>query len=283
MKRKISKTDLAIGACAMAIFVAIAALIGVIFAQPGEEVVQVDSYSWYFLPREDGKQPEPTDQAPFYKNYNAYYVGDAEEKVIYLTFDAGYENGYTEKILDILKENEIPAAFFLDGHYLDANQEIVKRMVKEGHLVCNHTAGHKDLSNVSYEEFEKQLVENEKAFREITGEEMPKYFRPPAGTFSETTLQYADKMGYKTIFWSFAYKDWVEGEQPNPSSAVKKIISRTHPGEIALLHSTSETNAQILEEVIKQWKEMGYTFKSLDELPEREAQDSPAQETQTAA
>ena len=263
-----SISNFVIVACAVAIVLTIAALTGIAFFgdQPS---VAAESYNWYFMPREDGLQPDATGEASFYKNYKAYYVGDSDKKIIYLTFDAGYENGNAEQILDVLKEEQVPAAFFLVGHYIKTNPEIVKRMVAEGHLVCNHTLDHADLSNIDFEGFKEQLQGMEKLYKELTGKEMPKYLRPPEGKFNETTLKYAEKLRYTTIFWSFAYKDWLNDAQPNPSSAVKTIISRTHPGEIALLHLNSKTNAQILKQVIEKWKEMGYTFASLDELPQQ--------------
>jgi peptidoglycan-N-acetylmuramic acid deacetylase len=224
-------------------------------------------YSWYYKPRTDGIQPAAEKDFEFVYNYNAYSAGSPEEKIIYLTFDAGYENGYTPKILDTLKAHNVPAAFFVVKHYIKSSPELVSRMAAEGHLVCNHSANHKDMAAMSdIEAFKKELSDNEEAFFEATGKVMPKYFRPPEGKFSERCLKYAQQLGYTTVFWSFAYKDWYTDNQPDHASAFKTIISRTHPGEIALLHATSKTNAEILDRVITEWKNMGYTFKSLNHL-----------------
>ena len=203
--------------------------------------------------------------------YNAYYREKTDEKVLYLTFDAGYENGYTETILDVLKKQEVPATFFLVGNYIESEPEIVKRMVKEGHIVGNHTYSHPDMSAISSEEaFRDELEKLEALYQETTGKKMKKFYRPPQGRYSESNLQMARDMGYTTVFWSLAYVDWYENQQPSREEAFKKMIPRVHPGAIILLHSTSETNSKVLEELIIKWKELGYEFKSLDELPETE-------------
>lgn len=225
------------------------------------------AYGWYYKPRTDGQQPEKNTETEFIYNYDAYSVGDPDEKVIYLTFDAGYENGYTEEILDMLKEHDVPAAFFLVEHYVDSCPQLIRRMVEEGHLVCNHSTSHKDMAAMTdFETFKSELTNNEDTFYKITGEQMPKYFRPPSGRFSELCLQYAKELGYTTVFWSFAYADWYVDDQPSHDFAFSTIISRTHPGAIVLLHSTSKTNAEILGDVITEWQSMGYTLKSLDYL-----------------
>lgn len=224
-------------------------------------------YSWYYMPRTDGVQPAPEKDFEFVYGYGAYSAGSPEQKIIYLTFDAGYENGYTPKILDTLKAHGVTAAFFVVEHYIKTNPELVNRMVTEGHLVCNHSASHKDMASMSdFEAFKKELSDIEQTFYETTGKNMPKYFRPPEGKFSERSLKYAQQLGYATVFWSFAYKDWYVNDQPDPESAFKTIISRTHPGEIALLHATSKTNADVLDRVLTEWENMGYTFKSLSYL-----------------
>jgi peptidoglycan-N-acetylmuramic acid deacetylase len=171
------------------------------------------------------------------------------------------------KILDTLKAHGVPAAFFLVEHYIKTNPELVNRMVTEGHLVCNHSANHKDMASMAdMEAFKKELTDIENTFYETTGKVMPKYFRPPEGKFSERSLKYAQQLGYTTVFWSFAYKDWYVNDQPGTEEAFKTIISRTHPGEIALLHATSKTNAEVLDRVLTEWENMGYTFKSLNYL-----------------
>lgn len=225
------------------------------------------TYSWYYKPREDGTQPIVADDATFLEDYNLIYMGNPDSKVIYLTFDSGYENGYTEKILDILKEKNAPAAFFVTGHYMQSNPEIIQRMHDEGHLVCNHTLNHKDLSSTTeISTYQQELDGLCELYLEITGDQMPRFMRPPEGKYSESMLQIVQEMGYTPVFWSFAYKDWLNDAQPDEASAKKTILSRTHPGEVALLHSTSATNAAILGEVIDAWRAQGYEIHSIQEL-----------------
>lgn len=199
--------------------------------------------------------------------YDAVYLGDTDRKVLYLTFDAGYENGYTEQILDILKKHEVPAAFFLVGNYIEKNADLVRRMVAEGHIVGNHTMHHPDMSKLSEPAaFEKELKELENLFFETTGKEMPKYYRPPQGVYSQENLAMAKELGYKTVFWSLAYADWNNDAQPSQETAFGKLLPRTHNGAVVLLHSTSKTNAQILDELLTRWKEQGYSFAGIDTL-----------------
>ena len=233
-------------------------------------------YSWYFVPRSDGLQPRDLPEFSFIKGYDAFWVGDAEEKTIYLTFDAGYENGYTSKILDVLKEHKVPAAFFVVGHYIKTAPELVQRMVSEGHLVCSHSMNHKDMAAISdLNAFKADLEELESTYTELTGKQMPKYFRPPEGRFCERSLKFAGELGYKTIFWSFAYKDWYVNDQPSEEEAIRIITTRIHPGAIVLLHATSKTNADVLDRVITQWEDMGYTLKSLDDFPFEQMKQNP--------
>ena len=199
--------------------------------------------------------------------YDAAYLGDPAEKVLYLTFDAGYENGCTEKILDVLKAHDVPAAFFLVGNYIEKNADLVRRMVEEGHIVGNHTMHHHDMSKLSDKAaFSKELTDLENCFKEITGKELPKYYRPPQGIYSEENLRMAQELGYKTVFWSLAYVDWLNQDQPSREEAFAKLIPRTHNGAVVLLHSTSATNAEILDELLGKWESMGYRFASLEEL-----------------
>ncbi len=216
---------------------------------------------------EKGKTPVGNASAGYLKQYNAWYAGDPAEKVIYLTFDAGYENGNTELILDALKKHRAPAAFFLVGNYLETSPELVKRMVSEGHIVGNHTYHHPDMSKISSQEaFQKELAELEALYEQTTGQKMKRYYRPPQGKYSESNLQMAKDMGYDTFFWSLAYVDWYEDKQPSKEEAFEKLIGRIHPGAVVLLHSTSKTNGQILDELLTKWEEMGYRFESLDHL-----------------
>ena len=201
------------------------------------------------------------------REYGAVYLGNPEEKKIYLTFDAGYENGVTEKILDTLKKHQVPAAFFLVGNYLEQEPELVKRMVAEGHTVGNHTYHHYDMSKISDEiSFRKELESLETLYQQVIGQEMGKYYRPPQGCYSEENLKMAQKMGYHTVFWSLAYVDWINDKQPTRQEAFSKLIPRIHNGAVVLLHSTSATNGEILDELLTQWKELGYTFGTIEEL-----------------
>jgi len=214
-----------------------------------------------------GEKPTGNASAEELLKNNAYFVGTGDEKVIYLTFDAGYENGYMEGILDVLKETEVPAAFFLVGTYIRDNPELVSRMVSEGHIVGNHTMHHPDMSAISSKEsFLKELSETEEQYMAVTGQEMPKYYRPPQGKYSEENLKMANELGYTTVFWSLAYVDWNVNSQPTKEQAFEKLLPRMHPGAVLLLHSTSETNANILKDLIVEYKNMGYEFKCLDEL-----------------
>lgn len=229
--------------------------------------VSANISNWGLKFNHEGAAPMGNAGKEFLKKYNAYYVGEPDKKYIYLTFDAGFENGNTSNILDTLKKHDVKAAFFLVGHYLEKEPELVKRMVQEGHIVGNHTYHHPDMSLISdLESFKKELVSLEELYKEITGEEMPKYYRPPQGKFNENNLKMAYELGYKTIFWSLAYVDWYKNDQPSTEQAFNKLIPRIHPGALVLLHSTSDTNEQILDELITKWKELGYTFKTLDDL-----------------
>lgn len=229
--------------------------------------VSTEITNWGLSFREDGKAPVGNASAKALKEFDAYYVGNDDEKIIYLTFDAGYENGYTEKILDTLKKHDVKAAFFLVGHYLEEEPMLVKRMVEEGHIVGNHTFSHPDMSKISDKEaFKKELVSLEELYKQVTGQDMAKYYRPPQGKFNEDNLIMAKELGYKTIFWSLAYADWYNDKQPTKEQAFGKLIPRIHPGAVVLLHSTSKTNCEILDELLTKYEEEGYTFKTLDEL-----------------
>ena len=227
----------------------------------------LETGSWGLSFRQEGAAPIGSAGADALRALDAAYLGDTTQPVIYLTFDAGYENGCTEKILDILKAREVPAAFFLVGNYVEKNADLVRRMVEEGHIVGNHTMHHPDMSKISDRAaFEKELTDLENLFRDTTGQEMPKFYRPPQGTYSEENLKMAKELGYKTVFWSLAYVDWNNDSQPTKEEAFAKLIPRIHNGALVLLHSTSQTNAEILEELLSKWQEMGYRFGTLEEL-----------------
>ena len=227
----------------------------------------VETMSWGLSFRQEGTAPVGNAGVQALKAMDAAYLGDTTRPVIYLTFDAGYENGCTEKILDVLQKHQVPAAFFLVGHYLERNEDLVRRMVAEGHTVGNHTMHHPDMSKISEQSaFEKELKDLEDLYLQVTGEEMKKYYRPPQGTYSEENLKMAQNLGYKTVFWSLAYVDWNQNDQPTAEAAFAKLLPRIHNGAVVLLHSTSQTNAEILDELLTRWKDMGYTFGTLEEL-----------------
>ena len=195
---------------------------------------------------------------------NGICLGNPDKKYIYLTFDEGYEAGYTSQILDTLKQNNVKATFFITAHYVNTQEELVKRMIDEGHIVGNHTVNHKSLPDISDEEIKKEVMDLHQAIYEKFNYEM-KYIRPPKGEFSERTLKVTNSLGYKNVMWSFAYQDWDEKKQPSEEEAKKRILDNTHNGEIMLLHGNSKTNTNILDSIIKEIKEQGYKFKSLDE------------------
>lgn len=196
---------------------------------------------------------------------NDIAMGNAEDKYVYLTFDEGYEAGYTEKILDILKENDVKAAFFITGHYLNSAEELVKRMIDEGHIVGNHTVNHPSMPDIGDDKLKEEITKLHTAVFEKFGYEMI-YFRPPKGEFSQRTLALTKQLGYTTVMWSFAYDDWDETKQGRESYGKEKILNNIHNGAVILLHSTSKDNANILDEVIKEIKKQGYEFKTLDEF-----------------
>ena len=197
---------------------------------------------------------------------DAAYLDPDGGKVLYLTFDAGYENGYTDAILDTLKKREVPAAFFLVGDYLEREPDLVRRMAAEGHIVGNHTRTHPDMTKLEGDAFAAELRGMEELYEDVTGQTLPKFYRPPQGLYSEENLKQAQALGYQTVFWSLAYADWDNDNQPDPDAAVEKLTGRLHDGAVILLHATSKTNAQILDRLIGKWQEMGYRFAPLTEL-----------------
>jgi len=228
-----------------------------------------DELNWYYVGKgKDQIAEAPKESIDFLKEKSAYYLGDTSKKVLYLTFDEGYENGHTGQILDILKEYKVPAAFFVVKPYITKEPELIKRMVAEGHIVGNHSVHHPSMAQIhDKEKFVAELKGVEDAYKELIGGDMPKFFRPPMGKYSKESLQSTKDLGYKTIFWSFAYKDWLVNNQPSESHAIQKIGKGAHPGSIMLLHAVSKTNTNILATVIKTLQEEGYEFKSLNDLP----------------
>ncbi len=220
---------------------------------------------YYIMRKKNHERPVTDPCFSFMKDHKAYYIGP-DEKVIYLTFDAGYENGNIERIADTLKKHGAKAAFFVLDNIIRRNTDLIVRLAEDGHLICNHTSRHKDCTKLSKEEFENELNSLECVYKELTGKTLCRFFRPPEGRFNEKTLSYAEELGYKTVFWSFAYADWDNGKQPDRGYAKKLILDNTHNGEIILLHPTSKTNADILDGLLCEWEKMGYRFGSLEEL-----------------
>ena len=234
---------------------------------PASSILQPEAANWGLSFQEEGQRPVGNATVAELQPYHAYYAQDTNEKIIYLTFDCGYENGNTPAILDALKKHQVSATFFTVGTFLEAEPDLVKRMVAEGHTLGNHTWHHPDMSAIStVDAFSKELSSTADAYRQITGEGMPHYYRPPQGKYSTENLQMAKDLGYSTFFWSLAYVDWYQDNQPSKEEAFAKLLGRIHPGAIVLLHNTSSTNAAILDELLTQWEEMGYHFGTLQEL-----------------
>lgn len=226
----------------------------------------LNASNWGLSFQTEGQKPVGNESAEELKKNNAYFVGDETQKIIYLTFDAGYENGNMEQILAALKKHNVCATFFVVGNFIENNTELVKQMEADGHNVANHSYSHPDMSSMSKEAFAQEMTKLEEAYKQVTGKDIVKLYRPPQGKYSEQSLQYANEMGYKTIFWSLAYVDWYDDKQPTKEEAFDKLLSRIHPGAIVLLHSTSKTNATILDELLSKWEKMGYTFGNLKDI-----------------
>ena len=223
--------------------------------------------NWGLSFQEEGKAPAGNASFDELQQYHAYYAQNTDKKVIYLTFDCGYENGNTPAILNALKKHHVHATFFIVGNFLRDNPELVKQMLKEGHTVGNHTFHHPDMSQIATQEtFSRELGDVETLYKEITGKTMTRFYRPPQGKYCTENLQMAKDMGYHTFFWSLAYVDWLTDAQPSKEEAFDKLLGRIHPGAIVLLHNTSKTNGEILDELLEKWEDMGYTFSTLNEL-----------------
>ena len=227
------------------------------------------SNSWY-VKRNGTSRPGFPSDAEDLREYECYFIDDEAaargEHKLYITFDAGYENGNVARILDVLRDEDVPAAFFLLDNIIMKNTDLVVRMADEGHLVCNHTKRHKNLASADSGTIAGELSELEDIYREYTGREMARYFRFPEGTYSKEAVAEVCRLGYKTVFWSFGYEDWDNARQPSAAYAKNKILSNTHDGAVILLHPTSATNADILRDLIREWRQMGYSFGTLDEL-----------------
>ena len=248
---------------ALAAVLAFCAVLPLLFQQSRS----IETGSWGLSFRTEGQPPAGNASKEALRRNDAVYLGDETQKKIYLTFDAGYENGCTEPILEALAKHGVKAAFFVVGNYIEQNPDLVRRMLREGHIVGNHTYHHYDMSKLSDEAaFNQELTSLETLYRETTGEDLPRYYRPPQGIYSEKNLEMAQKLGYRTVFWSLAYVDWYQDNQPTDEQAFSKLLPRIHPGAVVLLHSTSQTNARILDTLLSKWEEMGYSFGTLDEL-----------------
>lgn len=222
---------------------------------------------WGLSFQEEGKRPAGNASIDDLKQYNAYYASDTDQKIIYLTFDAGYENGNTPAILDALKKHQAPAVFFVVGNFIKDNPDLIRRILADDHIIGNHTMTHPDLPQISsMDAFQKELQDVEELYTSLTGEAMTKFYRPPRGIYNTENLSMAKELGYSTFFWSLAYVDWIQDQQPSREEAFQKLLTRIHPGAIVLLHNTSSTNAEILDELLTKWEEMGYEFHSLKEL-----------------
>ena len=221
---------------------------------------------WGIKRNDNHEQPDVgTVNRKILDKYQGIYMGSKEQKLIYLTFDLGYEAGYTPKILEVLKQNDVKATFFITAHYLNTQPELVKQMIDEGHIVGNHTVNHKSMPSCSLDTIKKEVMDLHSAIYEKFGYEM-KFIRPPKGEYSERTVAYTNTLGYTSVMWSFGYDDWDEKKQGREDYGRKKILDNVHNGEIMLLHATSKDNANILDDVIKEIKNMGYEFRNIDQF-----------------
>lgn len=235
---------------------------GAVFASA---TVSGEVTNWGLSFQQEGQPPVGNAGSDFLAGFDSLYCVPTEEKVLYITFDAGFENGNTAAILDALEKHGVKATFFLVGNYFETQPDLVRRMVEEGHTIGNHTYSHPDMSAIADEvSFRNELEKNAQLYKDITGQEMPKLYRPPQGKFCESNLLMAQGLGYHTVFWSLAYVDWYENDQPSHEEAFQKLLPRVHPGAVVLLHSTSRTNGEILDELLTKWEGMGYSFGDLE-------------------
>lgn len=242
-------------------------LIPTVLVLEARQTPVLETGAWGLSFQQKNKPPVADVSAEEIGAYDAKYIGNTEENTVYLTFDCGYEAGYTETILDILKAHNAPVAFFVVGNFVESQPDLICRMAQEGHIVGNHTWNHPDMSAISdISAFQEQLQKVSAAYKACTGADMPKYYRPPQGVYSQENLKMAQELGYKTVFWSLAYVDWKQDDQPTEDYALEKLTERIHDGAVVLLHNTSSTNCQVLDQVLTRWEEMGYQFGTLDEL-----------------
>lgn len=221
---------------------------------------------WGYKKSSEGEVPDVGRYGPMIEKYDGFYVGPSGDKTVYLTFDNGYEQGYTTQVLDVLKEKEVPAAFFITGHYIESAPDLVKRMAKEGHLIGNHSWSHPDFTKVSKEKMRKELSRVDQAVQQLTDQEMISFVRPPRGTFNDQTLKWAQEFGYTHAFWSVAFKDWETDNQKGWEYAYHSVLNQVHPGAVILLHSVSQDNADALSHLIDELRKRGYQFGTLNDL-----------------
>ena len=232
--------------------------------QVNVETLSNEKIEWGLKRNEKGKQPDvgSINRQAMEEN-DGIYLGNKDKKIIYLTFDLGYEAGYTENILKALKDNDATATFFITAHYVNTASDLIEKMIDNGNIIGNHTVNHKSMPSLSEDALNQEVMDLHNAIKKKFNYEM-KYIRPPKGEYSMKSLAYTNSLGYKTVMWSFAYADWDESNQPSKQDAIDKIMKNLHNGEIMLLHGTSKTNSEILSDVLKQIKNEGYEIKSLD-------------------
>lgn len=235
-----------------------------LFYQP--IMTDASGYGWGYKKNQNHEVPEIGKYQEMLQKYGAYYADLSGDKTVYLTFDNGYEEGYTDDILDVLKKEKVPATFFVTGQYVKTSPDLVKRMVDEGHIIGNHSYHHPDFTIMNKEAIQKELEELEEAVAEVSDQDEIIYLRPPRGMFSENTLKWANELGLVHVFWSLAFTDWHTDSQKGWQYAYDQVMNQIHPGAIILMHSVSSDNAEALEKIIQQLKKDGYEFKSLDDL-----------------
>ncbi|MGG1573268.1 delta-lactam-biosynthetic de-N-acetylase [Fictibacillus sp. NRS-1165] len=234
--------------------------------QAGPVISSNTRYEWYFQKR-GNEMPPTTDQRylQLLKKYDGLFLGDPKRKDIYLTFDNGYEHGFTDDVLDTLKSRKVPAAFFVTGHFINTHPDLIKRMANEGHTVGNHTNHHPDMTTISEQRMKEELTAVKEKYTQITGKQEMHYLRPPRGVFSERSIAISKQLGYTHVFWSLAFVDWQVDRQQGWQYSYNHIMKQIHPGCILLLHTVSRDNAEALGKAIDDLKKRGYTFKSLDD------------------
>lgn len=230
-----------------------------------DSVASVDNpIGWGFRPVKGARPEFTSEQIQTMDKYGCIYMGSEQKPFVYLTFDEGYENGYTADILDTLKKCKVTAAFFITADYLAKNPDLVKRMIDEGHTVGNHTVNHPSMPSKNDEDAREEIMGLHNQVFEKFGVNM-QFFRPPMGEYSERTLSIANSLGYKNVFWSFAYKDWETDNQRGADYAFEQVTSKVHNGAVILLHAVSKDNARALEKIIAEIQNKGFTFKTLSE------------------